>query len=315
MFINEAKPALDRHSGGNGMIEVDEFPTENIQDNVIYHTQGNYTDVNVYIKSDDTDAYAFTLTSVIQNMMEVVPDIKYYIVNDMPSTPNMSDLQTFTELHVYINNDIPYVYGDVGYGNMWLNLATIANSVSGSNLENRGFDANPCFVSEAGLYVSYKNESIGLSSSKCSILINNGGWNDYEKIFNKTITTYKNDKLTQLHPYAFYQCYDLRTVDLPNVDTVGDYAFERSGLTSIKLGKTRIIYNGVFSECYYLTDIHLGSNEIVALWDSHLSNLSTKQGYINIHVRPELVETYNKGYGWVDLVDEGKVVIIGDYVD
>ena len=146
---------IESISGGSGIIEVEELPTENIQEGVIYKVN----------KISDVDVLGWLGEPYIPVNLEqfiinfgATPTLIFEVVDSLPSTPNVSNLQTFSPAYVYIQNDIPYVYGNAGYGNMWLDIATIFNSLAGTNLENKGYVSNINDIVEAGLYVTYDNE-------------------------------------------------------------------------------------------------------------------------------------------------------------
>jgi hypothetical protein len=53
-----------------------------------------------------------------------------------------------------------------------------------------------------------------------------------DQIIMRTVTEYKENRITKVGAYAFYGCKALEVVDLPNVTNVGSYAF--SGCNNIK---------------------------------------------------------------------------------
>lgn len=77
------------------------------------------------------------------------------------------------------------------------------------------------------------------------------------EIIEKTITTYQNSKLATVGMYAFYQCQQLTSIDLPNAQSAEDYAFYQCGLTSVNLPKVRGTYGYTFAYNRSLTSIIL----------------------------------------------------------
>lgn len=129
MFINEAKPALDRHSG-SGVVDVqivDELPTQNIRQGVLYKVKSKIVDLNVYVKTGSS--MAMPLNKCIENM-GLTPNLTYYLVDSLPENPNVSDLQTFNPAYVYICDDVSYTYGNIGYGNMWITVSDLVYNVT-----------------------------------------------------------------------------------------------------------------------------------------------------------------------------------------
>ena len=129
LFIDEAKPAMNRHSGGSGgdsiVVDVDELPTENVDESKIYRVSSKlYIGALELVLVDDTP---ITLTDILNNNAIRFGDITsldYYIVDELPSTGNKSveseDDGVFTTLyHIYIvrESGVPYVTFD---GTQWV---------------------------------------------------------------------------------------------------------------------------------------------------------------------------------------------------
>lgn len=73
LFINEAKPATRRHSGGSGgdsiVVDVDELPTENIDNSKIYRvTKEGEQVAEIYITSNYLDGLTSYKTFAIENL-------------------------------------------------------------------------------------------------------------------------------------------------------------------------------------------------------------------------------------------------------
>jgi hypothetical protein len=85
---------------GSGIIDVTELPTSNIDENAVYR-------VTESIQTEKTEIYAVSngLVLTLQNYLvalgiPTVPNI--YEVDELPADMKVSDVQTFSELHVYI---------------------------------------------------------------------------------------------------------------------------------------------------------------------------------------------------------------------
>ena len=298
--------------GNSGLIKVDELP-ENPQENVIYQVN-EISDIDVYFKEDN--AVPTSLYDVIWGMFDATPSMFYYVVSEFPSTPNVSDLQTFSTIHVYINNDIPYIYGNVGYGNMWLDVATITENITGIAYDNKGYINDPYFIKYRGVYVTYKKQKIGIYSEYGAISVfKDGKYMDYESIFYKTITKLDSN-IVIIPSCSFEDCTKLTEVKLPKVENIYWYAFsECYNLTSVDLrGEDRRIYldSGAFSLCHSLLNVYINSTQIVNMVDT-----STFEGCYNltVHVRPELVEQYENATNWSILIANGDITIVGDVYD
>ena len=242
-------------SGGGGVVVVDELPTENIQEGVIYQVN-EISDIDVLGWLGDPYRPA-NLEKFIINF-GATPFLIYEVVDSLPSTPNVSNLQTFSPTYVYIQNDIPYVYGNAGYGDMWLDIKTLFNSLGGTNLENKGYIATKDDIVEVGLYVTYKKGKQGLLNNEYHLLEYTGGWNDYKKIFDKTIVEYKNDKIEYIKKYAFYMCEKLEIVDLQNNLRIYDYAFSYCyALETVELPNATYLGQEAFRACIKLKNINI----------------------------------------------------------
>ena len=192
-LIQDGKVFLSDASGSGGIIEVEELPTENIQESVIYQVN-KISDVDVYSKVAP-NASIDNLETSIKLIAGITPDLYYYVVDELPSSPNVSNFETFTPAHIYIYNDIPYAYGDLSLGNMWVELIQLMSAL-GFDLQNKGYVNNKNEIQDAGVYVTYKLGEQGITSvQKYNLLINNNGsWNSVFKI--KTLDFIKNYNLT-----------------------------------------------------------------------------------------------------------------------
>lgn len=56
-----------------------------------------------------------------------------------------------------------------------------------------------------------------------------------DSIVDRSITEFKDDKVTKVGDYAFFRCGALEMVDLPNVTSLGSYVFAGTGLTELRL--------------------------------------------------------------------------------
>ena len=88
-----------------------------------------------------------------------------------------------------------------------------------------------------------------------------------DSIINRTIPEYKDDTVTKVGQYAFYNCTALETVELPNVGTVEGNTFQNcTALREVVIPKVTILQGSVFVKCTALTDVvapqatHIRSN-------------------------------------------------------
>ena len=129
-------------------IEVEELPTENIDDSKIYIL--NEKGVEVYMH--DGTQY-MSLSALLAQMGGTA---YYYIVDELPTAGQISDPDTGI-MYCYIFNDIPYIYVDLGEGASW----TTVSAYMGGSIPDKGVTENIANETEMGLYVYYYEELKG----------------------------------------------------------------------------------------------------------------------------------------------------------
>lgn len=68
-----------------------------------------------------------------------------------------------------------------------------------------------------------------------------------DQIIMRTVTEYKEDRVTKIGDYAFYGCTELANFDCPNVTAIGGYAFQGcSNLEYLELPKVTSVSDGSF---------------------------------------------------------------------
>lgn len=70
-----------------------------------------------------------------------------------------------------------------------------------------------------------------------------------DSIIDRTITEFKDDKLTTIGGYAFFKCAALTTIELPNVATLGQSCFQESGIVDVCLPAATNLGLYPFSGC------------------------------------------------------------------
>lgn len=254
-------------AGGSGIIEVDELPTENIDENAVYRVNG-YSDVEVYLVMGRYSPS--TLTETVRRINPTAK-IAYYVVDTKPANPLLSDLATFSELNVYIENDIPYIFGNAGAGAMWLlgsALLTQVFSAQGETVEDRGYIENISFHRETesttthGLYVTYKKNAVAVPQKV--IYSYDGEWNSRFDDFVGMITGFIENVnvpngVIRIGHHAFHNKIRLKSVTIPeSVRYIDASAFENNdALVEITMAKGVIeIAAKAFASCNYLTRIN-----------------------------------------------------------
>ena len=246
-----------------GVVEVEKLPTLNIQEDTIYKVN-EVSDINVYVLIElSATYYPSTLYDMIADI-GVTPNITYYLVDSLPTTPNISDMATFSETHVYIYEDIGYVYCNVGYGDMWIDLATLLSSMSGGiTFENKGYISNILEIYEGGVYVSYKTNLVGCNKYTRNYTYNNNNWVDYCDLYIKLLSgvyfEYCDNSISSLGEYALSN-KNITGLNLPNLVHCGWYAFAQCySLIYANLPKLKRLYHNCFNNCNFLDSVYIGS--------------------------------------------------------
>ena len=136
-------------SGGSGIIDVTELPTENIDENAVYRvTETIQTEkTEVYIKTGST---AVTIQQYLASLgVPTVPNI--YVVDELPPDMLPTDVQTFSALHFYIlkTDGIAYVYVPA-YGGV-ITVGLLGFQAMGYD---KGFTENIYEETENGVYTT-----------------------------------------------------------------------------------------------------------------------------------------------------------------
>ena len=151
-------------------------------------------------------------------------------------------------------------------------------------------------------------------------------------VADNSITEYRSDRLTSLRNYAFTNCTNLTTIDLPNVINIGNRAFSNClSLVNVNISKVRIINEysfyyckkietlrfpivyeirgNAFDQCSQLNTLILTYSNVVKLTStSALSNTSIASGNGYIYVPDALVNSYKTATNWTVYADQIKSI-------
>ena len=136
----------------------------------------------------------------------------------------------------------------------------------------------------------------------------------------REITSYSNEVITKIRTYAFNDCYELTSIDIPEVTVIEANAIICSGLTSINVPKVTTIGlggfsgctslpsivlpcvttigNSAFSRCSSLTSITLSGSTVCTLGTNVFNDTPIASGTGYIYVPAELVDTYKAATNW-----------------
>lgn len=149
MTIDAMNAALDNVNSGSNVIEVNELPTENIDENATYKIPSKF--VNIYTLID---------TSAGGNLGDDTA-ISGCEVLDTKPTDNIvsSDMATSTMYLYYITgeNDI-FLYGNVGAGDMWYTLGQVLSLMGWPSISFQGELMYGEFPTNIGYYAYFDKE-------------------------------------------------------------------------------------------------------------------------------------------------------------
>lgn len=117
----------------------------------------------------------------------------------------------------------------------------------------------------------------------------------------RTLTTYYNNRVSEVYLYAFTSRTSLESVHFPNVTGQLRYAsfMSCSALKEAIFEKVPIISGEVFRKCSALTVLVLGASKVCTLANANsFSDSSIASGTGFVYVRDNLVESYKTATNW-----------------
>ena len=128
-------------------------------------------------------------------------------------------------------------------------------------------------------------------------------------IISGTITEFNDDVITSIGERAFYTRKQLKTVNVPNVTTVGgDGSFGYcTALTCVDLASATSLTYNAFSYCSKLATLVLRSETLCALSSGALTRTPfSNSGYLGTAYVPQaLIEEYQNATNWSTLYAAG----------
>lgn len=271
--------------GSSDLVEVEALPTENIDASKIY-VVNQARGIEVYFCYGS--GY-LTLAEAVAEGLGSAPTIYYEVVSELPASPTATNLQTFNPIYCYIYNNVAYVYGNAGTGDMWLTVSALFASM-GATIEDKGRTADITQETVEGLYTYWADKVVGVPNKFGNAYIYNGtNWVKYylpnlqEKeatendvtvtadegyvglsrvIINvpSLIYSYRMDERAGLvAPYAYCEMPIVEFVIPEGITGISDFAF----LYCTKLEKITIpngvtfIGDGAFLECESLKSVNI----------------------------------------------------------
>ena len=137
---------------------------------------------------------------------------------------------------------------------------TTPDTVTGTSLTTR--KAVPHTYAQAGAYTISVNATEGnqysFYGSSSNVLLRKNATDNENKTYSNTVQNIRIGKNTVISNYAFYNCYSLASITIPDsVTSIGDYTFYNCySLASITIpDSVTSIGNSAFSNCYSLASI------------------------------------------------------------
>jgi hypothetical protein len=155
-------------------------------------------------------------------------------------------------------------------------------------------------------------------------------------IIRRTLSSYSNNRVTSVGRYSFAGWNALKTIDLPNLVTIGNYAFNNSGITRAVFPKVTSVGTSSLYNCTSLTFVDLPvveeidsqafgyssklvtliirSPNVATLGNTNVFNSTPiKSGTGYIYVPRSLVDSYKAASNWSTYA--AQIRAIEDYPD
>ena len=138
--------------GGNGIIEVPELPTENIDENAVYKLVNNVRTgkTQVYVKTNSDTFY--TLGYILMNLAGFPSEPIIHEVDELPADMIPINMSAPSEAHVYVLRTNGIAYGNiVGVGVCTASMILF----NGSDLYDKGATDDISAETEIGVFTSF----------------------------------------------------------------------------------------------------------------------------------------------------------------
>ena len=279
-------------AGDSNIINVDEFPTKNIDGEKIYKK-------NIKTNAD----IVYCLEGQIESINGFMTN-EYYFVSSLPENPIVSNVNSADPWHIYIMNDIAYIYTSLDGTSdpIWYTFASFMGILGMGTLDNKGFIEDKSLITEEGVYVTY-SESVAYGIKDKIISQYDNYINDWinmdtriDKLFDRSLTYFNCSKYNTIPEYAFYECRNLsNVVGTENIQRIeGKSFYYCESLTSVNFPNVfRIDGTDTFYGCHNLTNINMpllteiysmyttftGCTNLTNIYLPELSSISGNSGF------------------------------------
>lgn len=228
---------------------------------------GEYINMECYYRFSALADDYYTLAQLFMGA-GYSPVITYYVVDALPESPNVTNMATANPAHVYIYNNVPYVYGNAGYGDMWMGVVDVLAVLGDITTTAKGFTYYIEGETEEGVYVTYDQISQeGIDNLRDALKVANteraNTASMMESIVSQNVQSYDLSnfdiisvagfaynraarevilptKATWIYPYAFFGCENLQSVNVQKVAAIHEKAFfDCPNLTTITYNGTK----------------------------------------------------------------------------
>lgn len=264
---------------------------------------GEYVNMECYYKWGSSVGNYYTLAQLFMGA-GYSPAITYYVVDALPENPNVTNMATANPAHVYIYNDVPYVYGNAGYGDMWMGVVDVLAVLGDITTTAKGFTYYIEGETEEGVYVTYDqisqegvdglkngltdafavtietletenatltNENTSLTNQIGTLTTENESLTSANATLTTEIETLKNDKAT-LEAEVMEKTPSANFTDYAVLEWRADSVF-LTDITNVEIESIKIpdsvtnIDSYAFQNCYYLESITL-PNSVIGIGQS-----------------------------------------------
>ena len=121
-----------------------------------------------------------------------------------------------------------------------------------------------------------------------------------DSLINRSVSEFKDDSVAKVGKYAFCNCQQLTSIELPAATTILSNAFQNcTKLARVDLPMATEIKSGAFSTCSKLNTIILRNNDICAMeYTSVMKNTPIASGTGYVYVPAALVDSYKAASNW-----------------
>ncbi|MCM1130257.1 MAG: leucine-rich repeat protein [Roseburia sp.] len=193
----------------------------------------------------ELDDYAFEGAGIINLIFEQDTRLLHMGVSSFHNCGSLRNIYASNSKYYTVNKNVLYDK----------DMKTIHMVSSGLSLTSYTLPDTVEVIGE-GAFLNSGLTSLECSSSSNLKKIEANAFAECANLYNVTLPNH----IVEINDFAFYQCNRLKTINLNNVNSLGQYAFTGTGLTEVTLPDNAIIGIGAFYNCSSLKEVTLGAN-------------------------------------------------------